>query len=356
LPGAVVYGGKCKGDRRIVARRQISLKVLESGAQTFEVRHRWEDRPVAPPPDGAPTQYLPLQRGKRGRHGRPEWLRARVPDGEGYREIKETMRGLNLHTVCEEARCPNIGECWNNRTATFMILGNICTRSCGFCNILTGRPTELDLDEPYRVAEAAKKMGLKHAVITSVNRDELKDGGASIFAETIREIRDQIPGCAVEVLTPDFKGDRDAIKTLISARPDTFNHNIETVPRLYPAVRPQAKYHRSLEVLRYVKELDPEGLTKSGFMVGLGEVEEEIHETMRDLREHEVDILTIGQYLRPTENHLPMSRYYTPKEFASLRKYGFELGFKHVESGPLVRSSYHAHEQTADARTASGVV
>jgi lipoic acid synthetase len=237
-----------------------------------------------------------------------------------------------------------------------MILGNICTRSCGFCNILTGRPTELDLDEPYRVAEAAKKMGLKHAVITSVNRDELKDGGSSIFAETIREIRDQIPGCAVEVLTPDFKGDRDAIKTLISARPDTFNHNIETVPRLYPAVRPQAKYHRSLEVLRYVKELDPEGLTKSGFMVGLGEVEEEIHDTMRDLREHEVDILTIGQYLRPSENHLPMSRYYTPKEFASLRKYGFELGFKHVESGPLVRSSYHAHEQTADARTASGVV
>ena len=339
-----------------MARRQISLKVLENGAQTFEVRHRWEDRPVAPPPDGAPTQYLPMQRGKRGGRGRPEWLTARVPDGEGYREIKETMRGLNLHTVCEEARCPNIGECWNNRTATFMILGNICTRSCGFCNILTGRPTELDLDEPYRVAEAAKKMGLKHAVITSVNRDELKDGGASIFAETIREIRDQIPGCAVEVLTPDFKGDRDAIKTLISARPDTFNHNIETVPRLYPAVRPQAKYHRSLEVLRYVKELDPEGLTKSGFMVGLGEVEEEIHETMRDLREHEVDILTIGQYLRPTENHLPMSRYYTPKEFASLRKYGFELGFKHVESGPLVRSSYHAHEQTADARTASGVV
>jgi lipoic acid synthetase len=356
LPGAVVYGGKCKGDRRIVARRQISLKVLESGAQTFEVRHRWEDRPVAPPPDGAPTQYLPLQRGKRGGRGRPEWLRARVPDGEGYRQIKETMRGLNLHTVCEEARCPNIGECWNNRTATFMILGNICTRSCGFCNILTGRPTELDLDEPYRVAEAAKKMGLKHAVITSVNRDELKDGGASIFAETIREIRDQIPGCAVEVLTPDFKGDREAIKTLIAARPDTFNHNIETVPRLYPAVRPQAKYVRSLEVLRYVKELVPEGLTKSGFMVGLGEVEEEIHETMRDLCEHKVDILTIGQYLRPTENHLPMSRYYTPKEFADLRKYGFELGFKHVESGPLVRSSYHAHEQTADARTAGGVV
>jgi lipoyl synthase len=197
-------------------------------------------------------------------------------------------------------------------------------------------------------------MGLKHAVITSVNRDELEDGGASIFAETIREIREQIPGCAVEVLTPDFKGDRSALKTLIDARPDTFNHNIETVPRLYPAVRPQAKYDRSLEVLRYVKELDPEGLTKSGFMVGLGEVEEEIHETMLDLREHDVDILTIGQYLRPTENHLPMSRYYTPEEFASLKRYGFELGFKHVESGPLVRSSYHAHEQTEDARN-SGV-
>jgi lipoic acid synthetase len=196
-------------------------------------------------------------------------------------------------------------------------------------------------------------MGLEHAVITSVNRDELKDGGAAIFAETIWEIRSQVPGCAVEVLTPDFKGDRDAIQTLIDARPDTFNHNIETVPRLYPAVRPQAKYDRSLEVLRYVKEINPDGLTKSGFMVGLGEVEEELHETMRDLRANDVDILTIGQYLRPSENHLPMSRYYAPKEFADLRKYGFELGFKHVESGPLVRSSYHAHEQTADARSAS---
>jgi len=287
--------------------------------------------------------------------GRPEWLKARAPTGKGYREIKETVRGLNLHTVCEEAACPNIGECWNNRTATFMILGNVCTRSCGFCNVLTGKPTELDLDEPYRVADAAKKMGLKHAVVTSVNRDELEDGGAFIFAATIREIRAQIPGCAVEVLTPDFKGDRDAIKTVIDAQPATFNHNIETVPRLYPAVRPQAKYDRSLEVLRVAKELNPEGLTKSGFMVGLGEVEEELLETMHDLREHHVDILTIGQYLRPSENHLPMSRYYTPKEFADLRKRGFELGFKHVESGPLVRSSYHAHEQTEDARK-SGVV
>ena len=335
-----------------MARRQISLKVLENGSQIFEVRHRWEDRPVAPPPGGAPTEYLPFRQQK-GLHGRPDWLKARAPGGEGYSDIKETMRDLNLHTVCEEARCPNIGECWNNRTATFMILGNICTRSCGFCNVLTGRPTELDLDEPYRVAEAAKKMGLEHAVITSVNRDELKDGGAAIFAETIREIREQVPGCAVEVLTPDFKGDREAIQTLIDARPDTFNHNIETVPRLYPAVRPQAKYDRSLEVLRYVKEINPDGLTKSGFMVGLGEVEEELHETMRDLRANDVDILTIGQYLRPSENHLPMSRYYTPKEFADLRKHGLALGFKHVESGPLVRSSYHAHEQTADARSAS---
>jgi len=332
---------------------------LENGARTFEVRHRWEDRPVAPPPDGAPTQYLPIQRRERGDGGRvlgrPEWLKARAPTGEGYREIKETMRDLNLHTVCEEAACPNIGECWNNRTATFMILGNVCTRSCGFCNVLTGKPAELDLDEPYRVAEAAKKMGLEHAVVTSVNRDELEDGGASIFAATIREIRRQVPGCAVEVLTPDFKGDRDAIQTLIDVRPDTFNHNVETVPRLYPAVRPQAKYDRSLEVLRYVKEIDPEGLTKSGFMVGLGEVEEELLKTMRDLRDHDVDILTIGQYLRPSENHLPMSRYYTPKEFADLRKYGFELGFKHVESGPLVRSSYHAHEQTEDARESGAI-
>jgi len=336
-----------------VARRQVSLKVLENGARTFEVRHRWEDRPVAPPPDGAPTEYLPLRSVQKG--GRPAWLKAKAPTGEGYRDIKETMRGLKLHTVCEEAMCPNIGECWNNRTATFMILGNVCTRSCGFCNVLTGKPSELDLDEPKRVAEAAKKMGLKHAVITSVNRDELKDGGAGIFAETIRQIREEVPGCAVEVLTPDFKGDRDALKTLIDARPDTFNHNIETVPRLYPAVRPQAKYDRSLEVLRHVKEINPDGLTKSGFMVGLGEAEEELHEIMRDLRASDVDILTIGQYLRPSENHLPMSRYYEPKEFADLRKYGFSLGFKHVESGPLVRSSYHAHEQTADARK-SGVV
>ncbi len=342
-----------------MARRQVSLKVLENGARTFEVRHRWEDRPVAPPPDGMPTQYLPMQRREKdaGRRvlGRPEWLKARAPSGEGYREIRETMRDLNLHTVCEEAACPNIGECWNNRTATFMILGNVCTRSCGFCNVLTGKPAELDLDEPYRVADAAKKMGLKHAVVTSVNRDELEDGGAAIFAETIREIRKQVPGCAVEVLTPDFKGDRDAIQTLIDARPDTFNHNIETVPRLYPAVRPQAKYERSLEVLRYVKQINPEGLTKSGFMVGLGEVEEELLETMQELRDHDVDILTIGQYLRPSENHLPMSRYYTPKEFADLRKRGFEFGFKHVESGALVRSSYHAHEQTEDARK-SGVL
>ena len=333
-----------------MARRQVSLKVLEDGKRTFEVRHRWEDRPVAPPPDGVATQYLPMQRRQKGSRDRPAWLKAKAPTGEGYREIKETMRGLSLHTVCEEALCPNIGECWNNRTATFMILGNVCTRSCGFCNVLTGRPMELDLDEPYRVAEAAKKMGLRHAVITSVNRDELRDGGASIFAATIREIRAQIPDCAVEVLTPDFKGDRETIKIVIDAEPDTFNHNVETVPRLYPAVRPQAKYERSLKVLKAAKELNPDGLTKSGIMVGLGEVEEEILETMRDLREHDVDILTIGQYLRPTENHLSMSRYYAPKEFADLRKHGFEAGFKHAESAPLVRSSYHAHEQTADAR------
>ena len=338
-----------------MARREISLKVLDDGKRTFEVRHRWEDRPVAPPPDGTLTQYLPLQRGQKGRNGRPEWLKAKAPTGEGYREIKETMRGLSLHTVCEEALCPNIGECWNNRTATFMILGNICTRSCGFCAVLTGKPTELDFEEPKRVADAAEKMGLKHAVITSVNRDELADGGASIFAATIQEIRERIPGCAVEVLTPDFKGNHDAIRIVLEARPDTFNHNIETVPRLYPAVRPQAKYERSLKVLRYAKELNPEGLTKSGFMLGLGEIEEEIRQTMLDLREHDVDIITIGQYLRPTENHLPMSRYYTPREFADLKRYGFALGFKHVESGPLVRSSYHAHEQTEDARR-SGVV
>ena len=336
-----------------MARRQINLKVLDDGTKTFEVRHRWEDRPVPPPPDGTPTEYLPFRqqaRGVPGAHGRPEWLKARIPDGEVYRDIKETMRGLNLHTVCEEARCPNIGECWNNRTATFMILGNVCTRSCGFCAVLTGKPTELDLDEPYRVADAAKKMGLEHAVITSVNRDELADGGASIFAATISAIREEVSGCAVEVLTPDLRGDRAAVKPVIAARPAPYNQNTEPPPRLYFAVRPQAKYERSLEVLRYAKELNPDGLTKSGFMVGLGEVEEEIHQTMRDLRDNDVDILTIGQYRRPSETHLPMSRYYTPKEFANLRKYGFSLGFKHVESGPLVRSSYHAHEQTSDAR------
>ena len=333
-----------------MARRQINLKVLDDGTKTFEVRHRWEDKPVQSPPNEVPTEYLAFKQEK-GKHGRPDWLKARVPGGETYKEIKETMRGLSLHTVCEEARCPNIGECWNNRTATFMILGNVCTRSCGFCAVLTGKPTELDIDEPYRVAHAAKQMGLRHAVITSVNRDELKDGGASIFAATIEAIKEEVPECAVEVLTPDFKGNQDAIKTVIDARPATFNHNIETVPRLYPAVRPQAKYRRSLEVLQHAKELNPDGLTKSGFMVGLGEVEEELHQIMRDLREHDVDILTIGQYLRPSENHLPMSRYYTPKEFAMLRRYGLdELGFKHVESGPLVRSSYHAHEQTADAQ------
>jgi lipoic acid synthetase len=342
----------------VARRRKVELKVLGNGARTYTVRHRWEDRPVAPPPDGMPTEYLPFrqqQRGVAGSHGRPEWLKAKVPGGETYREIKETMRGLSLHTVCEEARCPNIGECWNNRTATFMILGNVCTRSCGFCAVLTGKPQALDLGEPDRVADAAKRMGLEHAVITSVNRDELADGGASIFAATIRAIRREVPGCAVEVLTPDFKGDREAIGTVIEARPDTFNHNIETVPRLYPAVRPQAKYRRSLEVLRYAKKLNPDGLTKSGFMVGLGEVREEVLGTMRDLREHEVDILTIGQYLRPTEDHLPMTRYYSPKEFAELRKEGFAMGFRHVESGPLVRSSYHAHEQTTDARSSAGV-
>ncbi|MDN5698420.1 MAG: lipoyl synthase [Rubrobacter sp.] len=336
-------------------RRHVSLNVLDDGTKTFQVTHRWKDRPVEEPPDGTPTEYLPFKQEK-GKHGRPAWLKARAPEGEGYQEIKETMRGLSLHTVCEEAQCPNIGECWNNRTATFMILGKVCTRSCGFCAIYTGKPPELDYGEPRRVANAARQMDLKHAVITSVNRDELDDGGAGIFADTITQIHERIPGCAVEVLTPDFKGDREAIQTVIDARPETFNHNVETVPRLYPAVRPQAKYERSLEVLRYAKELNPEGLTKSGIMVGMGEVEEEIKATMRDLREHDVDIMTIGQYLRPSENHLPMARYYEPREFALLRRYGLEeLGFKHVESGPLVRSSYHAHEQTEGARQGVGV-
>jgi len=274
---------------------------------------------------------------------RPEWIRARLPYGENYSQLLQLMRGKRLHTVCEEARCPNLGECWGRGTATFMVLGDICTRSCGFCAVKTGKPIELDTDEPRRVAEAVASMKLRHVVITSVNRDELKDGGASIFAETIRQIRIKEPKCRIEILIPDFKGETLALEIIVDSAPDILNHNVETVPRLYNVVRPQAKYERSLEVLNYFKQ---HGLvTKSGMMVGIGEEPDEVLEVMKDLRMSSVDILTIGQYLQPTKEHLPIDRYAAPHEFEMYKRKGLEMGFKFVESGPLVRSSYHADEQ-----------
>lgn len=280
---------------------------------------------------------------KKSRENRPDWLRVKLPSGEGYRDVKEVVEHHGLHTVCEEARCPNIAECWGRRTATFMILGDTCTRSCGFCAIKTGRPLFLDRDEPRRVGEAVRKMQLKHAVITSVNRDELEDGGAGIFAGTIREIRKQVPGCRVEVLIPDFKGDVSALEIVAEAKPDILNHNTETVPRLYQPVRPQGKYEWTLKILRAAKEI---GLTtKSGLMLGIGEKTEEVLEVMNDLREADVDILTLGQYLQPTKQHLPVDRFVHPDEFDMLKQEGMIMGFHHVESGPLVRSSYHADEQ-----------
>jgi len=282
---------------------------------------------------------------ERERERRPSWLKIKVPLGTKFSEVRRLVDEQRLNTVCEDARCPNMEECWNRGTATFMILGDICTRSCGFCSVKTGRPLKLDTDEPRRVAEAVARMGLRHAVITSVNRDELKDGGASIFADTIRAIRNRLPHCRVEVLTPDFQGKTDAIQTVIDARPDIFNHNVETVPRLYRRVRPQAKYQRSLDLLHMCKE---QGLTtKTGIMLGLGETDEEIFEVMRDIRAVDADIITLGQYLQPTKAHLPVERYVTPEEFTEWKRRGLELGFSHVESGPLVRSSYHADEQSA---------
>ncbi|HEY8738032.1 MAG TPA: lipoyl synthase [Candidatus Dormibacteraeota bacterium] len=284
---------------------------------------------------------------------RPDWLRVRLPGGAHYSELKGIMRGLDLHTVCEEARCPNIGECWEARTATFMILGDTCTRACGFCAVKTGRPGTLDLGEPVRVAEAVERMGLKHAVITSVNRDELEDGGAAIFAGTIRQIRKRLPECGIEVLIPDFMGDEASLGTVMRARPDILNHNIETVPRLYPQVRPKGRYPRSLELLARAKRMDATVYTKSGIMLGLGEEMDEVIQVFRDLRAHDVEILTVGQYLRPTANHLPLVRYVTPEEFAELKVEALSLGFRHVESGPLVRSSYHAASQVPE-RAAAG--
>jgi lipoic acid synthetase len=274
---------------------------------------------------------------------RPDWLKVRMPAGEIFSNIRSIIDKHKLHTVCGEAHCPNMGECWNSGTATFMILGDVCTRSCGFCAVKTGMPTELDADEPRRVAVAIKLMNVKYAVITSVNRDELYDGGASIFAETIRKIREASPTCKVEVLIPDFKGDEFALNILLDAFPDILNHNTETVPRLYPTVRPQAKFERSLELLSRAKKRG--FTTKSGLMLGLGENLDEVIDVMRDLRKVDCNILTLGQYLQPTKVHLPVARFVHPDEFKILREKGMELGFKHVESGPLVRSSYHAEKQ-----------
>ncbi|ANF98935.1 lipoyl synthase [Paenibacillus bovis] len=272
-----------------------------------------------------------------------------MTNNENYQEIKSMMRSKTLHTVCEEARCPNIYECWANRTATFMILGDICTRACRFCAVNTGMPTELDLQEPERVAEAAEKMGLNHCVITSVARDDLKDGGATIFAETIRAMRKRLPLCSVEVLIPDFMGDIDSLKIVMDAKPDILNHNIETVERMSDRVRARAKYPRSMELLRNSKQLQPDIPTKSSIMLGVGEEWDEILQAMDDLRAVDCDILTLGQYLQPSPKHLNVAKYYTPDEFAILKEEGLKRGFSHVESGPLVRSSYHAHEQVKSA-------
>jgi lipoic acid synthetase len=281
---------------------------------------------------------------------KPEWLKARAPGGENYHDLKKLARSLNLHTVCESAHCPNIGECWNHRTATFMMLGNLCTRRCGFCAVPKGRPEPIDLDEPRRVAEAVAQLGLKFAVITSVNRDDDVLGGARMFAEVIREIREQAPGCQVEVLIPDFQGNPEAIRIVVEAWPEILNHNTESVPRLYRAVRSGARYERTLRLLEYAKELNPSIVTKSGVMVGLGEEMHELLQVYRDLAAVGTNVLTIGQYLRPSKDHLPMARIYTPQEFAYMKQEALAMGFRHVESGPLVRSSYHAHEQADSAQ------
>ena len=276
---------------------------------------------------------------------KPEWLKARAPMGENYHQLKKLARNLELHTVCESAQCPNIGECWNHRTATFMLLGNLCTRRCGFCAVPKGRPLAIDYDEPRRVAEAVATLGLKHAVVTSVNRDDDNIGAATVFAETIRQVHESSPGCQVEVLIPDFQGREDALRIVLEARPEVLNHNTETVPRLYRAVRSGARYQRTLDLLGNVKKFAPGMVSKTGVMVGIGETMDELLEVFRDLARQKVDILTVGQYLRPSRDHLPMTRYYTPDEFRFMKDEALAMGFRHVESGPLVRSSYHAHEQ-----------
>jgi len=279
----------------------------------------------------------------------PEWIKVRAPGGEGYASTKRVVQSLDLHTVCEEARCPNVGECWEHGTATFMILGDVCTRNCAYCAVAHGRPPKYDITEPSRVAEAIGEMQLRHAVITSVDRDDLPDFGAYIFAETIRQIKQRLPDCSVEVLVPDFQGNEDSIRAVLEAGPDIYNHNTETVPRLYKRCRPGGRYERVMQIFRTAKRIAPHIPTKTGIILGMGETLEEVELVMRDLRAVDVDILTLGQYLRPSENHHPIDRYVTPEEFRRMRDIGMSMGFRHVESGPLVRSSYHAWEQVQAA-------
>jgi lipoic acid synthetase len=299
----------------------------------------------------ASSQLVQIELSPPVRQPKPDWLRAKAPVGENFHNLKKLARGLGLHTVCESAQCPNIGECWNHRTATFMLLGDICTRRCGFCAVPKGKPGPIEWDEPRRVAEAVATLGLKHTVVTSVNRDDDNLGGARVFAETIRQIRELVPDCRVEVLIPDFQGLDEALKIVLDAQPDVLNHNTETVPRLYRSVRSGARYERTLRLLENSKAFAPATVTKSGVMVGLGETVDELVEVFRDLGSRGVDILTVGQYLRPSRDHLPISRFYTPDEFVYLKQEALRCGFRHVESGPLVRSSYHAHEQAEATRT-----
>ncbi|HTA74284.1 MAG TPA: lipoyl synthase [Gemmatimonadaceae bacterium] len=280
---------------------------------------------------------------------KPGWLKVKAPGGPNYARLKGLMRDLNLHTVCEEAHCPNVGECWEHGTATFMILGDVCTRNCPYCAVAHGRPPAYDLGEPDRVAAAVAELNLRHAVITSVDRDDLPDFGAEIFARTIRGIHERVPGCSVEVLVPDFQGNEASIRTVLDARPEIYNHNTETVPRLYKKARPGGRYPRVMEIFRFAKAYAPDIPTKTGLILGMGETTEEVVEVMKDLRERDVDILTLGQYLRPSSEHLPLDRYYTPDEFSELARIGRDMGFRHVEAGPLVRSSYHAWEQVQAA-------
>jgi lipoic acid synthetase len=282
---------------------------------------------------------------------KPSWLKVKAPGGPNYVALKHMMRDLKLHTVCEEAHCPNIGECWEHHAATFMILGDVCTRNCAYCAVAHGTPAPLDVAEPLRLADAVAQMGLKHVVITSVDRDDLPNGGAEIFAACIAEIRRRLPQTSIEVLIPDFKGNPDALRIVVDARPDILNHNLETIARLYRIARPGGRYPRALELLRRAKDMNPALLTKSGLICGLGEEWDELLASIRDLRAQDVDIITLGQYLRPSDKHLPIARWYTPDEFAELKRYGMSLGFRHVESGPLVRSSYHAWEQIEAATT-----